>query len=398
MEYDDYNNTFVTEYEGELKKFNKPYKIFGHESIEIWAYEQFFSAMACDFSIQGALMTDAHPGYAMPIGGVIATKDHIVPAWVGYDIGCGVCAVKTTYLLEEVKTAARKIFEKIYQLIPVGFHHHKVEQLWKIDWTKNFTDPTEWMLETYWSKEKPGARQLGTLGSGNHFIEIGHDHEDKVWIIVHSGSRNIGHTCAKRYMKLASPDNKAREDHFGFDTHSPNGKDYIRDLDFCLQFALANRRSIIDRTLEAIGTCVPDGTETEPIETLINRNHNHAEFNKNLGLWIHRKGATHAEKDMLGVIPGNMRDGSYIVRGKGNPDSLFSSSHGAGRTMSRKKAREIARIDEFEKQMENITAQVGTGTLDESPIAYKNIHAIMEHQVNLVDIVTHVQPIINIKG
>jgi tRNA-splicing ligase RtcB len=194
-------------------------------------------------------------------------------------------------------------------------------------------------------------------------------------------------------MKIASGDGKAREGHYGLDTDSDEGKAYIKDLAFCLDFALENRLTMareLEKTLQEFIEGEAD------YEQLINRNHNHAEF-KN-GLWIHRKGATHAENGMLGVIPGNMRDGSFVVKGKGNPDSLSSSSHGAGRVLSRKRAKEYLSMKDFTKTMEKIQARVERATLDESPMAYKNIFDVMANQSDLVETLHHIKPMINIKG
>lgn len=363
----------------------KPYSIFA-EVIEQEALNQFESAMQQPFVVRGALMPDAHAGYSLPIGAVVATDGVILPSWVGYDIGCGMCALPTTYAVDDVRANAKKIFSSIYRSIPVGFNHNQKAA----NWNNKGLDRTAKMQEIF---DKNGLRQLGSLGGGNHFIEIGADETGKVWIVIHSGSRGIGHATASHYMRLASGDGKAREGHFGFDVSEPDGECYIADLNFCLAFALENRSEMMRRIERDIshyckGEAVWSG--------LINRNHNHAELKD--GLWIHRKGATHAETGMMGVIPGNMRDGSFIVRGKGNPYALWSSSHGAGRVLGRKQAKEVLKMENFSETMEGVTALVTTDTLDESPFAYKNIFDVMKLQKDLVDVVAHVRPIINIKG
>jgi tRNA-splicing ligase RtcB len=243
--------------------------------------------------------------------------------------------------------------------------------------------------------EKNGNLQLGTLGSGNHFIEIGVDEFNEIWIIIHSGSRGVGHGCAIYYMQLAHPNNKAGEGHYGFDVNSNEGKNYIKDLNFCLEYALLNRKIMLNLVDDAISDC---GIQCyyDP-KVLINRNHNHAET-KDGKKWIHRKGATHAEKDMLGIIPGNMRDGSFIIKGLGNEDALCSSSHGAGRILGRKKAKKKLNLEEFSQTMEGIVANVSENTLDESPMAYKDIFKVMEFQKDLVKVLKHVKPILNVKG
>ena len=171
-------------------------------------------------------------------------------------------------------------------------------------------------------------------------------------------------------------------------TASEKGQAYINDMNYCLDYALANRKHMIGQICHLLG---------DPLQlAFINRNHNHAEFKD--GLWVHRKGATHAELGMLGVIPGNMRDGSFIVEGKGNPDSLCSSSHGAGRVLSRKKALATLDLADFNSQMASIVTNHTSSTLDEAPAAYKSIFEVMELQKDLVTIIDHVKPILNIKG
>lgn len=364
----------------------KPHKIYA-ENIDPKAMSQFYDALGMEFAVKGALMADAHAGYAMPIGGVIATEGVVVPAWVGYDIGCGMCAVPTTFDHKAIADAAPLIFSMMYEKIPVGFDSRETPLTWE-GWQKH--DMTPEMKKTYVNK---GASQLGTLGGGNHFIEVGYDENDMVWIIVHSGSRNLGHQTATRYMKLASKSDKAKEWHYGLEVTSDVGKEYITDLAFSLEYALANREQIIIDAVNCISKHVAGRASWD---NLINRNHNHAELKD--GLWIHRKGATHAEEGMMGVIPGNMRDGSFIVRGLGNPESLFSSSHGAGRVLGRRAANESLDIEEFKETMKGVTAKIDCNTLDESPMAYKSIFSVIEQQLDLITVLHHVKPIINIKG
>ena len=365
----------------------KPHHIFA-EAIDGKAMSQFYDGLKQDFAVRGALMPDAHAGYALPIGAVVATEGVVVPAWVGYDIGCGMCAVRLSISGDDIRANAKLIFDQIYRDIPTGFAHNQKSEEW--------SDASK-LAHTSVIQEQINAgalRQLGSLGSGNHFIEIGEDESGQAWIVIHSGSRNVGHKTATHYMKLASGDGKAREDHLPLLVGSDAGDSYIADLGFCLAFALENRRRMISRVVYAlnrhVGACKAD------LSGMINRNHNHAELKD--GLWIHRKGATHAEDGMMGVIPGNMRDGSFIVRGKGNPDALWSSSHGAGRVLGRKQAKETLDMDSFTETMAGVVAKVDLGTLDESPFAYKSIFEVMEQQKDLVEVLHHVRPILNIKG
>jgi len=365
-----------------------PSKIYA-TVLEEEALEQYNDAMKQPFVIAGALMADAHKGYSLPIGAVVATLGWVVPSWVGYDIGCGMCALRLDGIdLKSVEANSDDIFEFIYRDIPVGFH-------------KN-VKPTPYSLDGLTAKGEEIAilkthdRALGSLGGGNHFIEIGYDEEDAVWVIIHSGSRGVGHGIATHYMKTAHPEGRPKEGHHGFHQDSPEGKDYIQDLNWCLDFALANRKEMMKRVVNCITEALDMDCYELDFSELINRNHNHAIDKGNV--WVHRKGATQAEEGMLGVIPGNMRDGSFIVRGKGNPASIHSSSHGAGRVYGRKEAKRILNMEDFTDTMQGVTALVTADTLDESPEAYKNIFEVMEAQKDLVDIVHHVKPIINIKG
>lgn len=361
------------------------------EVLEDTALEQFKSAMALDFVVDGALMADAHTGYALPIGAVVATDGVVVPSWVGYDIGCGMCALLIEGVsIDDVKDNSKEIFELIYKKVPSGFNVNQTEIEYSLD---GLTDAGKEI-----AIKKNYKRAIGTLGGGNHFIEIGSDEQDNVWVVIHSGSRGVGHGIATHYMKLANPEGKAKDGHWGFDVNSISGECYIQDLKWALDYALANRKEIMSRILSCIceGANIPDLEYYIDDSKLINRNHNHAEEKD--GLWIHRKGATHAEAGMMGVIPGNMRDGSFIVKGKGNKESLCSSSHGAGRVLGRKQAKRELDFEEFKVQLNGVTAKVCESTLDEAPNAYKNIFDVIALQGDLIEVVAHIKPIVNIKA
>ena len=357
------------------------------------ALAQLYEAMTPEWAIKGALMPDAHKGYGLPIGGVVATKGMIVPSFIGYDIGCGVCAIQIRAKKKTITRHRNEIFDNIYEAIPTGAGKYNNGQKLK-DWSEYENIPKSAFLKELF-EEKRGFDQLCSLGSGNHFIEVGYDdHEDEnIWVIIHSGSRGIGHKTATHYMRIAGG-GKCREGTYPLDVDSQDGQDYITDLNFCLHFALENRKQMLSRTVDVIARAI--GNVNIMKDNIINRNHNHAEFKD--GLWIHRKGATHAEKGMYGVIPGNMKDGAFIVIGKGNEKSMCSSSHGAGRVSSRNKAKETLSLDEFMDDMEGIAAKVGKSTLDESKGAYKNIFEVMKAQDDLVEVVRYVKPIINVKA
>jgi tRNA-splicing ligase RtcB len=423
-----------------LSTTNTPYTIYA-EVLDEMAQRQFYEVLNEPYVTYGALMPDAHSGYSMPIGGVCATKDTVVPQFVGFDIGCGMCAYKTKYHKEEVESHAEIIYEHIVEKIPLGFKKHKNHQALKIDLER--TDFAEHILQT------TGLKQVGTLGGGNHFIELGYGADDSVWIVVHSGSRGVGHKIASHYMLEAYlakntseerltavlEDFSKRNENFkrhnpqGFekalkkfatkqkleilkkqkldhikeilplDTQSPLGKDYITDQNFALAFALENRKRMIVNIHHILNDVLGGAFTFEDSDeaTFINRNHNHAEYDEKREEWIHRKGATQANKGLYGVIPANMRDGSFIVRGKGAEASLNSSSHGAGRVMSRKKAKANISMEEFEESMKGIRGTVDENTLDESPFAYKDIFEVMRLQEDLLEVMEHIKVIINVK-
>lgn len=363
-----------------------PHKIYA-EHCDSLGIQQFYAAIKQPWVVKAALMPDAHGGYSLPIGAVVATEGVIVPSFVGFDQGCGVMSVKTTYDKDMIQSSAQEIFKKVYERVPTGAAVHKKER--SLGMLKD-TPGTAFAKDIL---KNEGCFMLGTLGGGNHFIEIGHDEDDAVWITVHSGSRNFGHKIATKYMALAANSTKPEEGMHPLEIGTALADDYILDLNLALDFALENRAHIIEGVRQAIFEATKQLTV---ISHNINRNHNHAELKD--GLWIHRKGATHAELGMMGVVPGNMRDGTFIVRGKGNEESLCSSSHGAGRAFSRKDAKETLSIDSFTEQMTGITAKVGRSTLDESPDAYKDIFKVMSLQSDLVDVVHHLKPMINIKA
>lgn len=372
-----------------LDALGKPYKIYA-EILESSAIDQFVNCMSLPDVVQGALMPDASTGYVLPIGAVVATEGTIYPSFVGYDIGCGMSATKLNISSGDISGREKEIYEAIRAAVPVGFTKNDSDQtrqaaIWQRSINERFTKAAIDIVGY-------GPAYLGTLGGGNHFIEIGFDEQSNLWIIIHSGSRLVGHGLATHYMTLAAKGGKPEEAH-AFDANSPEGQDYILDLTYGLEFALTNRQLITDRVIKAMNDL---GIPAKNME-FINRNHNHAEYVN--GRWIHRKGATHADPGMMGVIPGNMRDGCFIVRGLGNPDSLNSSSHGAGRVLSRRKAKEQITLEQFQESMVGIpAATVRQSTVDESPFAYKDIFKVMELQEDLVDIVHYIKPLINVKG
>ena len=275
-----------------------------------------------------AVMPDCHTGFGMPIGGVLAAQEVIVPNAVGVDIGCGMLAVRTD-LLEITPAALHEIIAQIKQVIPVGFKHHLTDQPWSgLD-----RAPDVGVIQ----KELASARrQLGTLGGGNHFIEIQHGSDGHIWLMIHSGSRNFGLQTATFFHKRAVVSCEKGKVHLpdrdlsflSMDTQ--DGRDYFLAMRYCCDFARANRALMMEKTLEILAR-VTRGRQLEAID--IHHNYADLEDHYRRAVLVHRKGATKASMDMVGIIPGSMGTRSYIVRGLGNPESFESCSHGAGRRM-----------------------------------------------------------------
>jgi len=376
-------------------------KIYGR--IDEAAKNQFKICLKEEFVVDGALMPDAHYGYVAPIGSVIITRNKIVPSWVGYDIGCGVIAVKLkgAKLLDIVRKEAKLIHTNVEKFVPMGLGKLNHENNIAPDIAKQYENLLE-KLETEnidkelfdWIKRKAKSN-LGTLGEGNHFIEIGTSGKD-VWLIVHSGSRNVGHHCATHYMQKAMEANgrkKEIEKTFAIDANSKLGKEYLAVQDFCLEFALLNRTQIVKEVVEVIR----DLNLKVSYEIWTNKTHNFVEKLKG-DRFVHRKGATPSKRNERGVIPGNMRDGTFLVTGKGSNNFLESSSHGAGRVMSKRKTRDRITLTEFKASMKGITATIVPETISESPYGYKNIFSVMRSQEQSIREFKYLKPIINWKG
>ncbi len=351
-----------------------------------------------------AIMPDAHVGYGMPIGGVAATIDRVIPNAVGVDIGCGVCAVQTS--LQSVKKSALKpILNSIRQRIPTGFKHHK-----KARNSNLMPSPDEGEILSKLpviSKEfKNGLFQLGTLGGGNHFIEIQKGSDNRIWIMIHSGSRNIGYQVAKHYNRIAVEKCKREGDKLSvkwqlcsLPLHSKEGRNYLREMNYCVRFAAKNRKEMMKKLQGILKENYPDIVFSPAIDIA----HNYAAAEKHFGreVIVHRKGSTRAGAGELGIIPGSQGSTSYIVRGKGNPESFCSCSHGAGRKLGRKQARRQLNLKEEIARLErqNILHSIrGKRDLDEAAGAYKNIEKVMADQQDLVDVVTALTPLAVVKA
>lgn len=349
-----------------------------------------------------ALMPDCHSGYGMPIGGVIATQGVIIPNAVGVDIGCGMCALKTS--LNEINSdVIKKIMSGIREVVPLGFEHHKQAQDDSLMPSMDKV-PEHGIVHRQFTAAK---KQIGTLGGGNHFIEIQKGSDNHVWIMIHSGSRNIGLKVAEHYNRLAvnlnerwhSEVNKKQDLAF-LPIETPEAKDYFAEMKYCVDFAFANRMLMMERIKSVFASAIGDNLS---VNECINIAHNYARWEShfNANVIVHRKGATSAREGETGIIPGSQGTRSYIVRGKGNAESFQSCSHGAGRLMGRKQAqRELVLEEEIEKlNSKGIVHSIrNIRDLDEAPGAYKNIDMVMENQADLVDILVELSPLAVIKG
>ena len=377
-----------------------------------------------------ALMPDCHQGYGMPIGGVIACKNAVIPNAVGVDIGCGMGAVKTNFPVSDItgKKQIRELLNYIKERIPVGEGHaHKTPGNWDGFNTylnsigiKEFSDDLKgpelpgWLDSKVWSLAR---YNLGTLGGGNHFIELQKSEAGNVWLMLHSGSRNLGYKVASFYHKLAvSLNEKWSSDipntQLAFlPSESEEGIAYLRDMKFALEYARANRNKMMQVFKEGVSGILKN------IEFLeeINIHHNYASLQNHFGqnVWVHRKGATSAKPDEMGIIPGSMGTSSYIVKGRGNPESFMSCSHGAGRKMARTTECKTLSIKECDKAMEGIVFdrwgkfkkrrranknEKDLWDLSEAPLAYKDIDEVIQAELDLIEPMVKLAPLGVLKG
>ena len=372
------------------------------EDIEQGALDQALNLANLPFIFKHlAIMPDSHQGYGMPIGGVLATEGVIIPNAVGVDIGCGMCAVETS-LASITKDDLQKIVDKIKKVVPVGFSHQQKEQDANL-MPERFSYNSSFIV----NKEFDSAlHQIGTLGGGNHFIEIQKGSDNHIWIMIHSGSRNLGFKVAKHYNDIAIRENNkwfsevTKDKELAFlPIDKQEAKDYINEMKYCVEFALANRYLM----MENIKLCFADVINTMNFKDTINIAHNYARYEHHFGhdVIVHRKGATSAREGEIGIIPGSMGTKSYIVEGLGNPESFMSCSHGAGRKMGRKQAQRELNLEHEIEVMESQGIIHGIKTidnLDEACGAYKDIDVVMENQKDLVKILVELKPLAVIKG
>ena len=351
-----------------------------------------------------AIMPDVHTGMGMPIGGVLACKDAVIPNAVGVDIGCGMCAVKTNWKVADIPTDVlrKQIMRGIRKRIPLGMDHHKEAQDEKYLPTGHDIDK----MEIVKRRQEYITKEVGTLGGGNHFIELQKDETGTLWIMIHSGSRNLGKLVGdyynekakklnERWYSVVSPD--IRLSFLPLQTDEFNA--YWQEMKYCVDFALCNRKLMMKRIEEVIKYAIPE----IGFEPMINIAHNYAAWERHYGqdVIVHRKGATLAREGVIGIIPGSQGTASYIVEGLGNPESFCSCSHGAGRTLSRTAAiRDLNLKEEVERldALGIIHAIRNQNDMQEASGAYKDIETVIANEADLVKVKTRLLPVAVIKG
>lgn len=350
-----------------------------------------------------ALMPDVHLGKGALVGSVIATQDALIPAAVGVDIGCGMGAIQTSFHADQLDGKLKQIRQDIEATIPVGFNENKDADKAVTNWQgwRQFRDLHHGVRDL----ETKALRQMGSLGGGNHFIEICLDTDNQVWLMLHSGSRNIGNRLAQchintgkdlaRMAGLSLPD----PDLAYFVAGTPEFAAYWRDLQWAQNYARMNREVMMARVQRIVEKHLAGGKPIKPRLT-VNCHHNYAEQEVHYGesVYVTRKGAVRAREGDYGIIPGSMGAKSYIVKGKGNPESYCSCSHGAGRLMSRNKAKNHFTLDDLLQQTQGIECRKDAGVLDEIPGAYKPIEQVMANQADLVEVVATLKQVLCVKG
>ncbi len=349
------------------------------------------------------LMPDSHPGYGMPLGSILATEGVIIPNAVGVDIGCGMCAQKTN-LTELSQADLIKTLSHARSLIPLGFNWHKKDQ------DAALMPKGHQKLNIVSKGYDKALKQIGSLGGGNHFIEIQKGSDGFIWVMIHSGSRNLRYSVAKHYNKAAI---QLNEKYHSVVTKNMGlafipleddlSKDYMVEMAYCIDFALANRKLMMARMMLSIAEIVNTEDVTLETEELINKSHDFAAWENHFGknVLVHRKGATRAYEDELGMIPDSQGSSSYIVKDLGNPESFKSCSYGVGRKLGRKQAQRELNLEAEIKLLNDkgiVRAVRNISDLDEATNAYKDIDVVMENQKDLAEIVVKLQPLAVLKG
>jgi tRNA-splicing ligase RtcB len=355
-----------------------------------------------------ALMPDAHVGKGAAVGTVSPTLGAVIPAAVGVDIGCGMIAARTRFAADDIasKDTAR-LRNSLESAIPLSAGNYN-KSLRRYAFTQARIEHLERLAAedgVDLSHSPKWKEQLGTLGGGNHFIELCLDENDAVWMFLHSGSRGVGNKIATRHINVAKQQCRDKgvslpnADLAYLEEGTPEFDTYIAELRWAQQFALANREEMMDRFREAFAHWMHADAEHVELER-INSHHNYSapERHGDKDVWLTRKGAVDAHRGVMGIIPGSMGTRSYVVRGKGNPDSLCSAPHGAGRRFSRTEARRRFTAADLAARMEGIEYRHGEAWVDEIPDAYKPIDVVMADSTDLVEVVTTLRQVVNVKG
>jgi tRNA-splicing ligase RtcB (3'-phosphate/5'-hydroxy nucleic acid ligase) len=356
-----------------------------------------------------AAMPDVHLGIGATVGSVIPTLHAIIPAAVGVDIGCGMMAAQLSLTAEEIDEASlRKVFNQISRDVPVGFGQHD-ERDARSHAAKRFKKRRTNILEGHpgigkrIGRNSHWALQLGTLGGGNHFIEVCLDEAGRVWVMLHSGSRGIGNAIGSYFIELARKDAERNRvqlpdrDLAYFSEGAAHFDDYVEAVGWAQDYARANREEMMDLVLEALHRHLP---AFEVTDEAVNCHHNYVEQEQHYGekVWLTRKGAIRARAGELGIIPGSMGARSYIVRGRGTAESFDSCAHGAGRRMSRNAAQKQFSVADLQAQTEGVICRKDKGVIDEIPGAYKDIEEVMANQSDLVEVVHTLKQVLCVKG
>ena len=373
------------------------------EEVESAALDQLRNTAALPWVFHHvAAMADVHYGKGATVGSVVAMKDAICPAAVGVDIGCGMISALTNLTASDLPESLAAIRARIESMIPVGFNCYDRPVRTRVQVAKLFED-FKALDDVPHEATRRMPVQLGTLGGGNHFIELCLDTTQRVWLMLHSGSRNVGKVLAEKHIavaqKLAHNAVLPDRDLAVFLAGTPEMLAYRRDLFWAQRYALANREVMLERAFEALRLEIPHATTSTPRQTIA-CHHNYVAEEVHFGeqVLVTRKGAIRAGAGDLGIIPGSMGTASYIVRGLGNPESFKSASHGAGRRMSRGAAKRAFTVEDLAAQTAGIECRKDEGVVDEIPGAYKSIEQVMANQRDLVEIVEEIHQVLCVKG
>lgn len=368
------------------------------EGVESQALDQLKNIAALPWVFKHvAVMPDVHYGKGATVGSVIAMRDAVSPAAVGVDIGCGMGAMLTNLTAKDLPDSLATIRSDIEAAVPVGFNSHETAKLPKLSIMSEYSTLR---MEGVESNEARAAKQIGTLGGGNHFIELCLDEHDRVWLMLHSGSRNIGKTLAEYHIakarKLAHNADLPDPDLAVFLAGTQEMDDYWHDLDWAQRYAFQNRAMMRFHIFNVLHEHFPDIEELDWITC--HHNYVSRENHYNEDVMVTRKGAIYAGKGQYGIIPGSMGTKSYIVKGLGNKESFCSASHGAGRRMSRGAAKRAFTEQDLIEQTKGVECRKDVGVLDEIPGCYKDIDEVIENQKDLVEVVCTLKQVLCVKG